>query len=113
MPAGSKSKEDRMTKSFVTLTAATLLFTACVMTAGPHGTSITIAPPLPVVVELADPYYAYGGFYYFYNNDRWYYSRSRSGPWIDLPRDRYPREVRGKGYGHDRGKGLKRGHDRD
>jgi hypothetical protein len=81
------------------------------MTAGPRGTSVAIAPPLPIVVEMADPYYVYGGFYYYYRDDRWYYSHSHGGPWIDLPRDRYPREVRKKGNGHDRGKGWKRGHD--
>ncbi len=83
-----------MRKSFLLFTLATLLCASCVMTAGPYGTSVVIAPPLPAVVELEEPYYFYGGFYYHYDNDRWYYSHSRGGPWSDLPRDRYPREVR-------------------
>jgi len=100
-----------MKKLWVTLILAALLCTACVLAAGPRGIGIAIAPPLPFVVELTDPFYIHGGFHYHYNNDRWYYSQSQSGPWIDLPRDRYPREVRQRGQGQDRGRGLKRGHD--
>ncbi|MHB8828614.1 MAG: hypothetical protein ACYC6Q_03660 [Syntrophales bacterium] len=55
-------------------------------------------------MELEDPYYAYGGYHYYYNNDQWYYSRSRGGPWVDLPRDRYPKEVRYKDKGKHRGR---------
>lgn len=108
-----------MKKLLFPLIAAMLMCAACVATVGPHGTSVTVAPPLPVVVELEDPYYVHGGYYYYYNNDRWYYSQSRGGRWIDLPRDRYPREVRYKRGGGDRDKGYEdrhdrgRGHDRD
>ena len=105
--------EDMMKKILFTLFLATLLCAACVMTAGPRGTSIAIAPPLPLVVELTDPYYVHGGFHYYYDNDRWYYSQSQGGPWTDLPRDRYPKEVRHKDKGYDQGKGWKRGHDKD
>lgn len=98
---------------------AAIMSVSCVATVGPHGSSVAIAPPLPLTVELVDPYYVHGGYHYYYNSDRWYYSQSRSGPWIDLPRDRYPREVRYKGgsgerdWGDGRGGGVKRGHDRD
>ncbi len=102
-----------MKKLWFTLLLAVLLCTGCLVTAGPRGASIGIAPPLPAVVELEDPYYVQGDFYYYYDNDRWYYSRSQGGPWIDLPRDRYPREVRRKGEGHDEGKGRDRGRGRD
>lgn len=102
-----------MKKFFLPLIFSALMCLSCVATVGPHGSSITIAPPLPLVVELMDPYYVYGGFNYYYNNDRWYYSRSQGGPWIDLPRDRYPKEVRHKGKDHDKGKGWKHGRDRD
>ena len=102
-----------MKKIWFTLLLAALLCAACMMTTGPRGVSVAIAPPLPLVVELMDPYYVHGGFHYHYNNDRWYYSQSQSGPWIDLPRDRYPKEVRHKGKGYDKGKGWKRGHDKD
>src|SRR3990172_5862979 len=105
--------EDMMKKLWFTLLLAVLLCTGCFVAAGPHGAGIGIAPPLPIVVELADPYYVHGDFHYYYNNDRWYYSRSRGGPWIDLPRDRYPKEVRRKGKGHDEGKGRDRGRGRD
>jgi hypothetical protein len=101
---------DMMKKLWFTLLLAALLCAACMITAGPR---VAIAPPLPLVVELMDPYYVHGGFHYYYNSDRWYYSRSQDGPWIDLPRDRYPKEVRHKGKGPDKGKGWKHGQDRN
>jgi len=102
-----------MKKLWFTLLVAALLCAACVMTAGPHGAGIAIAPPLPFVVELTDPYYVHGGYHYYHNNDRWYYSQAQGGPWNDLPRDRYPKEVRYKGKGQDKGKGWKQGQDRN
>jgi len=44
--------------------------------------------------------YFYGGFYYLYypHDKHWIYSRSRTGPWNVLPRDRYPSEIRYKDY---------------
>ena len=93
-----------MKKLWFTLLLATLLCSACAITTGPRGASFAILPPLPLVVELEDPYYAYGGYHYYYNNDQWYYSRSRGGPWVDLPRDRYPKEVRYKDKGKHRGR---------
>jgi len=87
-----------------------LTLTACavVPTGGRGGPGLTVVPLLPQLVILdTEPYYFYNGFHYHYNNDRWYYSRSRSGPWTDLPRDHYPKEVRFKGRDrqHDRGRG--------
>jgi len=109
--------EDTMKKLSLALLLAALLCAACIMTAGPHGAGIAIAPPLPIVVELNDPYYEHGGYHYYHNNDQWYYSQSRGGPWVNLPRDRYPKEVRYKGQGHGQGqgqgKGSKSSHDRD
>jgi len=105
--------EDIMKKFWFTMTLASLLCTACIMTAGPHGASIAIAPPLPVVVELDTPYYYHSGYNYYYTDNRWYYSQKKGGPWIDLPRDRYPKETKYRGKGPDRGKGWKHGHDRD
>ena len=106
-----------MKKLSLALLLAALLCAACVMTAGPYGAHIAIAPPLPIVVELNDPYYEHGGYHYYHNNDQWYYSQSRGGPWVNLPRDRYPKEVRYKGQGHGQGqgqgKGSKSSHDRD
>ena len=89
---------------------------SCVAAVGPQGTGVAIAPRLPVTVALVDPYYTYGGYFDYHNNDRWYYdSHSRGEPWIDLPREHYPREVRFKGkdserdWEHDRGSGHERG----
>ena len=81
---------------------ATLLPTACYVVPA-RGPDYAVAPPLPLVVELGvEPYYYQGGFYYFYHDRGWSYSDSRAGPWRDLPRDRYPRELRFRG---DRGRG--------
>ncbi len=101
-----------MKKFWFTLLLAAFMCVGCVLAAGPRGGGIVIAPHLPIVVELEDPYYVHGGYHYYHNNDRWYYSQSRGGPWIDLPRDRYPKEVRHKGKGHDQGKGKGHGQDR-
>ncbi len=75
------------------------LLTACVVApGGGHGPGgVMIAPFLPPVVVLdVEPYYFYDNFHYHYTNDRWFYSQSRRGPWAELPRERYPREVRFK-----------------
>lgn len=91
------------------LIVAVFLCMSCAVSFGPHGASIAIAPPLPLSVELVDPYYVHGGYHYYYHSDRWYYSQSGGGPWIDLPRDRYPREVRYKGKSYERDGGDERG----
>ena len=94
------------------------LFVGCVVGPGHRGSGVVVVPALPSIVVLeTEPYYYHGGYHYFYQNDRWFYSNTRSGPWAELPRDRYPRETRFKGRGHerdgddDRGRGEKRGHD--
>lgn len=87
-----------MNRMFITTSLAALLSTACVVTPAPYGVRVDLAPPLPVIVELGpEPYYNQGGYHYFYDNNRWRYSRSRSGPWIDLPPSHYPRETRYRG----------------
>jgi hypothetical protein len=95
-----------------TLLAVSLLTACAVVPAGRgHGPDgVMIVPFLPPLVVLdVEPYYFYNDFHYHYNNDRWYYSRSRSGPWADLPRDHYPKEVRFKG--RDKWQKKDRGHD--
>jgi hypothetical protein len=105
------------------LLAMSFLFAGCLVRPGRghHGT-VLIAPPLPPLVVLSvEPYYVQDGYHYHYQNDRWYYSQSRQGPWVDLPRDRYPRRVeykrdeRGRDQGrdqdHDRGRDQERGRD--
>lgn len=75
-----------------------LMLNACVLVPSDRGYGLVMAPALPAIVELgAAPYYYQRGYYYFYDNSRWRYSHSRSGPWSDLPRNRYPRETRFKG----------------
>jgi len=80
---------------------------------GPISVKVFIAPVLPPVVVLEKaPYYSYRDFQYFYNNNRWYYSKSKNGPWTELPRDHYPKETRykGKNWKHDQDRGD---HNRD
>ncbi len=74
---------------------------------GPGVDVVVTIPALPSVVVLQEePYYHHNNYYYRYDNDRWYYSKSKRGPWADLPRDHYPRETRykGKTWKHDRGR---------
>ena len=86
-------------KGALTLTLlAALLLSACVVAPPGRGSAVVVAPALPVVVELGvEPFYFYGGFNYYYAKNRWSYSRSRSGPWVELPRSHYPRETRLRG----------------
>ena len=103
--------------SILMLMAVTLLPACMVVPAGRghHSEGVMIAPVLPHVVVLeAEPYYYYSDYHYHYTSDRWYYSRSRNGPWAELPRDRYPKEVRFKGGKHNRGRDdNQRDRDRD
>jgi hypothetical protein len=72
---------------------APLILTGCLMVPGPHGT-VAFVPPLPPIVVLGpEPYYVNDGYHYHYHNNAWLYARSPNGPWQDLPRDHYPREV--------------------
>lgn len=83
---------------------ATVLLAGCVVAPVDRDYDVVVAPPLPVVVEFdAYPYYYYDGFYYSYHDrDRiWRYSHYKNGPWRELPRDRYPKEIRYK-YRYDR-----------
>ena len=94
------------------------LFVGCMVGPGPRGSGMVVVPALPSIVVLEEePYYYQSGYHYHYQNDRWFYSNARRGPWMELPRDRYPKEVRFKGrgqqrgWGDERGRGEKRGHD--
>lgn len=78
---------------------ASFLLSACVIAPGPG--YVEVAPPLPPVVELGvEPYYQHSGYYYFYDHDNWRYSRSRGGPWQELPRSHWPKEIRRQGGEH-------------
>lgn len=89
------------------------LFAGCMVGPGYRGEGMVVVPALPTIVVLeSEPYYYQGGYHYHYQNDRWYYSHARSGPWAELPRGHYPKEVRYKGKGDDRGKDYKHGGDK-
>jgi len=95
---------------FVAILAAFML-TACVVSPGPGGYGVEVAPALPAVVVLdVEPYYYHSGYYYFYQGNSWSYSRARSGPWTELPRSHWPKEVRHKGR-DERGGGFRREHE--
>ena len=92
-----------MKKLLSTALVAAFFLTACAVVPAPrhshHGPGgVVVVPYLPPVVILdVEPYYVQDGFYYHYDRGRWYYARSKRGPWADLPRDHYPKEVRYKG----------------
>src|SRR4030043_2304505 len=89
---------------------AVFLLVGCMVVPGRRGSGVVVVPPLPSIVVLEEePYYYHSGYYYYYQNNRWSYSNSRNGPWAELPRDRYPKEVRFRGRGEERGRGDERG----
>lgn len=104
-----------MKKGLLTLVFAACACISCAATVGYHGAGVAIAPPLPATVVMVEPYYAHGGYHYYHHDDKWYYSRSKGGHWADLPRDRYPKEVRYKGNGEGGrwGDGRSRGRERE
>ena len=90
---------------------STVMLTGCLVTSRHHGEEVYMAPPLPAIVVLeTEPYYVQGGYHYHYRDNGWYYSRSRSGPWNSLPRDRYPRETRYQRGNSGRDGGRNSGH---
>lgn len=71
------------------------LVAGCLVAPGRRGGSVVVVPFLPPIVELgAEPYYVHEGYHYHYQNNGWYYANARTGPWVALPRDHYPKEVR-------------------
>lgn len=59
-----------------------------------------LPPPLPAIVELGpDRCYQQGGYNYYYNGERWQYSRDHYSPRSDLPRSHWPNEIRRRGDG--------------
>jgi hypothetical protein len=86
-----------MKKSMLLTLVSAFLFIGCAIGFGRHG-NLVIVPALPVTVEVdSDQYYYQDGYYYHYDGNVWFYSEHREGPWRDLPRSHYPREVRYKG----------------
>jgi hypothetical protein len=102
-----------MYRMLIVIPFTVLLLSACIVTPEER---VVVAPALPVIVELdAEPYYYQHGYYYYYDHHYWSYSRSRSGPWLELPRSHYPKEIRyrGRGDGRDRDRDRDRDYDRD
>jgi hypothetical protein len=84
---------------------ASSMFIGCVFTPGPYYGE-EVAPPLPDVVVLdSGPYYDHGNYHYRYEHERWHYAREKNGPWQELPRSHWPKEIRQGGEGHGRGEG--------
>ncbi|WP_156968143.1 hypothetical protein [Desulfobacter vibrioformis] len=86
------------------LVSSAVLFSGCVVPADSYysdpyyQSNVTVVPALPYTVILYEqPYYNYHGYYYFYNSQRWYYSRTKGGNWIALPRTHWPSDTRWKG----------------
>jgi hypothetical protein len=107
----------------VLLAVVVVLVMGCVAHVTPEGTYIeplpetviigppaVVAPPpavvvrpLPsVVVVPGRNLYSYGGFYYYYWEKGWYWSRQRRGPWHVLPRDRWPSKMERREGGRER-----------
>lgn len=101
-----------MKRLLVVVPLTALLLTACMVAPARHDTRLTVAPALPVIVVLDEPYYYQHGYYYYYDNSRWRYSNSRSGPWADLPRNHYPKETRFKSRRDHRDRDHDHDHDR-
>ena len=103
-----------MNKTSIVASLAALLLSACVLVPADQGPGMVVAPALPLIVELGvEPFYYYQGYHYHYDNNRWRYSSSRSGPWVDLPQGHYPRETRFKGRADRRDGDRGRDGDRD
>ncbi len=107
-----------MNKLLIAAPLAALLLSACVVSPAGRGRTVVgigiTVPTLPLIVELgSDPYYSHGGYTYYYDNDRWRYAESRSGPWVDLPRSHYPRETRFRGRQDRDRDGIPNSRDRD
>jgi hypothetical protein len=109
------TKEEKMKSllklMFIVSFTASLL-TACIVSPGPGGYGVSVAPALPTVVELdvSQPYYYQSGYHYYYQNNYWQYSTEKNGPRMELPRSHWPKEIRYKGRGERGGAGR---HERD
>ena len=87
-----------MKKTMIFAAVSAFLFAGCAIGFNRHG-NLVVVPALPVTVELdADQYYYQNGYYYHHEGDVWFYSQSRQGPWVNLPRSHYPREVHYRGH---------------
>ena len=89
----------------------TIVLAGCMTGSGTRSERVTSVPPLPELVVLGtEPYYVRDGYHYYYKNDTWFYSRSTRGPWKDLPKGHYPKEVKFSDRGPERDGGLNPDH---
>jgi hypothetical protein len=112
-----------MNKAVILAVISAFMIGGCAIGISGHhhgGEAVVIVPALPETVELdADQGYYQNGYYYRYQGNVWVYSQSREGPWSDLPRTHYPKQVRARGHDeHDQGNqnhenGQGDNHDRD
>ncbi|HUI91479.1 MAG TPA: hypothetical protein VLX68_04440 [Chitinivibrionales bacterium] len=80
-------------KAVIALVCGVLFLNCAVGFVGRRG-HVVIVPALPEIVEVdPDGYYYQGDYVYWYNGGVWFYARSRGGPWIRLPRERYPHDT--------------------
>jgi len=98
-------------KMMLAALALSFIGAGCLIVPGPREGSLVMVPLLPPIVTLGpEPYYEHGGYHYYYRDGGWSYSHSRSGPWVALPRDHYPKEVRSRNGEVYRDGGRKPGH---
>jgi hypothetical protein len=102
-----------MRSLFLVVLFAALMLASCLVRTGRDSVGIVV-PPLPsVVIFDSEPYYNQGGYHYHYQNDRWLYSQSRQGPWTELPRSHYPKEIRYRNQDSDDNRGRQDHDQRD
>ncbi len=99
-----------------------LVLTACAPYYVDYSGAYEPAPPVieapilpPLVVLETRPYYQYGGFDYYWDNDRdfWLYSRSGRGTWYRLPPSHYPERFQYRGQWHEGARGRHDERERD
>jgi hypothetical protein len=87
-----------MKKTAIVAAITAFLLAGCALGFNRHG-NLVVVPALPTTIEVdADQYYFQNGYYYHHDNNVWVYSQSRQGPWNNLPRSHYPKEVHFRGH---------------
>ena len=74
------------------------MLTACIVPSRHGGVEVLLPPPLPIIVDLGpDRHYQQDGYHYYYEGDRWQYSRDRDSSRLELPKSHWPTEIRHRG----------------
>lgn len=75
-----------------------VMLTSCIVSSRHGGVGLLLPPPLPLIIDLGpDRHYHNDGYDYYYQGDRWQYSRGRDSRRSDLPQSHWPREIRRHG----------------